>query len=109
MQDIVLKMADVFKALGDTNRLKIIKLLASKMESRLCVEDLAKRLNITQPAASQHIRVLKNVGLLEPHKVGFYVFYNINIDVFTEYKENIDFLFKLAFESCPNFKSCQKD
>jgi len=57
-------MESLCKALGDATRLKIIKILASHKDYRPCVNDLAKNLNITQPAASQHLKILKNVGLI---------------------------------------------
>lgn len=82
-------------------------MLASEMEDSLCVADLADKLGITQPAASQHIKVLKNIGILEPNRKGFRVYYNINTDVLVDYKESIDELFKLAFEKCANYGSCK--
>ena len=94
MKDIVRNMAEVFKALGDPTRLRIIRMLAWEMEDSLCVADLAGKLGITQPAASQHIKVLKNIGVLEPNRKGFRVYYNINTDVLVDYKEFIDELFK---------------
>lgn len=106
MKEVVKTMAEVFKALGDPTRLRIIRMLASNMESNLCVADLAKKLGITQPAVSQHIRILKNVGILEPNRKGFRVYYNINTDVLEIYKTNIDELFKLAFMSCPHYGKC---
>ena len=106
MRNIVVKMSEVFKALGDPKRLRIIRMLASNMENNLCVVDLAKKLGVTQPAASQHIKVLKNVGILEPNRDGFHVYYNINTDVLNDYKKNIDELFKMAFMKCSKHDTC---
>ena len=103
MREIVIQMAEVFKALGDPTRLRIIRMLASNMVDTLCVADLAKHLGISQPAASQHIKVLKNIGILEPNRKGFRVYYTINTDMMMAYKENIDELFKLAFQGCERF------
>ena len=107
MRNIVVKMSEVFKALGDPKRLRIIRMLASNMENNLCVADIAEKLYITQPAASQHIKILKNVDILEPNRKGFRVYYNINIKVLNAYKENIDVLFKKAFEKCPKQGKCK--
>ncbi len=100
-------MAEVFKALGDPTRLRLIRMLASRMEKDPCVADLAKKLGISQPAASQHIRVLRNIGILEPERQGFRVYYSINIRVLKSYKALIDELFKLAFERCLYYPSCR--
>ena len=104
----VRKMADVFKTLGDPTRLRIIRMLASNPEDTLCVADLAARLGGTQPAASQHIKVLKNIGILEANKVGFRVYYRINTNVMLAYKAELDELFEIAFAHCPQMDACEK-
>ncbi|MDD4171832.1 MAG: metalloregulator ArsR/SmtB family transcription factor [Syntrophomonas sp.] len=57
----------VFKALGEPSRLKIIKLLADK---ELCVCDLEVILQYSQPRISQHLKVLKQAGLVKERKEG---------------------------------------
>ena len=106
MDDFVVRMSEFLKALGDPTRLRIIRMLASNMESDLCVVDLAKKLGITQPATSQHIKILKNVGLLKPDKRGFRVYYNINTNAMYGYKADMDKLFEMAFTKCPNCGKC---
>jgi len=86
----------------------IIKLLASNMQDTLCVTDVAVKLGITQPAASQHIKVLKNIGLLEENRKGYKVYYSINHTVFLELKNEVDGLFLKAFEKCPHDLRCEK-
>ncbi len=105
--DKVKQTSELFKALGDVTRLRIIRMLASNPGSTLCVADLASRLNMTAPAVSQHIKALKHVGLLEPDKQGFRVYYYINTDVLKEYKKDIDDLFELAFIKCPMEGCCR--
>ncbi|MBN1215574.1 MAG: winged helix-turn-helix transcriptional regulator [Candidatus Lokiarchaeota archaeon] len=104
MHNFVEDMAKVLKALGDPTRLKIIRLLASKTETKLCVSDLSQKLGMSQPAVSQHIKTLKNINLLYPDRDGMQVFYHINIDVFEEIKKNFDELFMMAFEKNPKLK-----
>jgi ArsR family transcriptional regulator len=108
MKDMILQMAETFKALGEPNRLKIIKMLASNPERSLCVGCLAERLGITQPAVSQHLKVLKNAGLVEPNRNGYRVHYTINMERFSEFMKNSDELYQLAFEQCSGEKECQK-
>lgn len=109
MIEQVRKMAEVFKALGDPTRLRIIRMLASNPEDTLCVADLAARLGSTQPAASQHIKVLKTVGILEANKKGFRVYYRINTSVMLAYKADLDELFEIAFTRCPQVGACEED
>jgi ArsR family transcriptional regulator len=108
MKDHLKNMAEVLKSLGDEKRLKIIKILASNVNEVFCVSDVAQQLGISQPAASQHIKILKNIGILEENRRGFRVFYTINLDVLTEYKKDIDELFKKAFEKCQYDFSCDQ-
>jgi len=107
MKDRVREMSEVFKALGDPTRLRIIRMLAPGMEDNLSVTDLAKKLGITQPAVSQHIKVLKSIDFLEPDRKGFHVYYNINTEVLNAYKADIDELFKMAFKKCPKYGKCK--
>jgi ArsR family transcriptional regulator len=101
-----MEMAQVFRAFGDVNRMKIIKILASNPEESVCVSDLAGMLKITQPAASQHIRVLKSVGILVPKRQGNRTFYSIDCDRLREYKDIIDHMFKMAFVKCTYEGDC---
>ena len=92
-------LAEIFKALSDPTRLKIIRLL-SRRKPMLCVGALAHRLGISQPAVSQHLRVLKNAGILRAHRLGFHVHYVFNPSILHEHKKMIDALFSVAFECC---------
>lgn len=101
-----LRMAEVFRALGDVNRMKMIKILASNPDDSVCVVDLARMLGITQPAASQHIRVLSNVGILVPKRSGNRTFYAIDAERLHEHKATIDHMFKMAFVRCTHDGDC---
>ncbi|PIE52967.1 hypothetical protein CSA37_03365 [Candidatus Fermentibacteria bacterium] len=96
----VIKLAGLYKALGDPNRLMIIKLLASEMVREPCVQDLAKCLNITSSAVSQHLKTLKSVGIVEPQRRGNQVFYALNAETLKHYKNEIDEMFERAFKKC---------
>ncbi|WP_291565524.1 MULTISPECIES: ArsR/SmtB family transcription factor [unclassified Clostridium] len=108
MKDHLKDMANILKSLGDEKRLKIIKMLASNADETFCVSDVAQQLDISQPAASQHIKILKNIGILEENRRGFRVFYTINSDTLIEYRKDINELFKKAFERCQYDFSCDK-
>lgn len=107
MKDRLGTMANLFKTLGDKNRLKIIKILASSPDETICVSDIGKMLNISQSAASQHIRVLKGLNILNENKKGFRVYYSIDTEILTLYKMGVDELFRKAFEKCPHEYACK--
>ncbi len=64
----------VFKALAAAIRLRILGLLSSR---EMCVCEVTVALDLTQPTASHHLRILENVGLVKDRKVGKWVFYSI--------------------------------
>jgi ArsR family transcriptional regulator len=74
-----LEMVRFFKAMGCKARLAIIELLG---EERLCVGALSERLGFSQPAVSQHLRVLRDAGIVEDHRCGYHIHYSVNKDVF---------------------------
>lgn len=62
-----LKCMAVLKALGEMNRLRIMRLL---LKEQLGVNALAKRLKVSEYNVSKHLRILKDAGLLEMEKSG---------------------------------------
>lgn len=69
------KLADIFKALGDPTRLKIIALLNLR---DFCVCELVPIFNISQPAISKHMSRLKTADLVSETRKGQWVFYSLN-------------------------------
>ena len=69
------RLADIFKALSVDTRVRIVQLLKS---NTLCVNALAARLNVTPAAISQHLRILRNAGLVVADRRGYYVHYAVN-------------------------------
>ncbi|MGO8676043.1 MAG: ArsR/SmtB family transcription factor [Limisphaerales bacterium] len=57
----------VLKALGEMNRLRIMRLL---LKERVGVNAIARRLRISEYNVSKHLRILKEAGLLEMEKSG---------------------------------------
>jgi DNA-binding transcriptional ArsR family regulator len=66
--------ADVFRALSDPTRRKVLDRLAGGERS---VADLAAALPVSQPAVSQHLAALKAAGLVGERREGRKVFYRI--------------------------------
>ena len=74
-------MADllkVFKALSDETRLHLIKHL---LQHDYCVGALAKRLNISDSAVSQHLKVLRKACIIKGEKRGYYTHYYVDRQV----------------------------
>ena len=64
----------MFKALADETRLKILRLLAKR---EMCVCEVMAALDLTQPTASHHLRILEHTGLVKDRKDGKWVFYSL--------------------------------
>lgn len=74
-QEVILyDLADLFKAIGDSTRVKILWALD---EEELCVCDIAYLLNMTQSAISHQLRVLKQAELVKSRREGKIVFYSL--------------------------------
>ena len=65
--------ADVFKSLGDTTRLRLLRLLI-EADTELCVCELVDSLEQPQYNVSKHLRALKSAGLIESRKEGRWVY-----------------------------------
>jgi len=65
----------IFKALSDTNRLRILKMLQSKP---LCVCEITDILKLATSTVSKHLSILKEVGFICEDKDGKWVNYMIN-------------------------------
>jgi len=114
---IGLEMVEVLKALADINRMKIIRVLAANPDKSVCVSDLSRILNISQPAVSQHIRILKGVGILRRNRVGNLTYYRIDAEQLKNHKDLLDDMFRKAMTRCTfegncgdcPLKSCYED
>lgn len=69
-------LASTLNLAGNAVRLKILYLL--KKEEEMCPCDLSDVLEMTVPAISQHLRKLKDGGLVEGKKIGQTVFYSLS-------------------------------
>ena len=69
------KMAEMFKVMNDPTRLKIINAL---LLSEMCVCDVAALLDMTQPAISHHIKILRQSGLIRYRRDGKVVYYSLD-------------------------------
>ncbi len=66
------RISDIFKQLGDPTRTRIFWLLCHCEE---CVINIAAMMDMSSPAVSHHLRMLKNTGLINSRREGKEVFY----------------------------------
>jgi len=71
----------IFKALADETRLKIIELLS---DGEMCACQLLKNFNITQPTLSYHMKLLCNCGIVMARREGAWMHYRNNGTVIEE-------------------------
>ncbi len=96
LQDVetsICTLSDILKLAGNDVRLKILFLLDKEVD--LCPCDLADILDMTVPAVSQHLRKLKDGGLLNNIRDGKQIFYSLQepykeilTPMFNQIKEN---------------------
>ena len=93
-------LVDVFKALSDETRLRILNLL---YERELCVCDVMEILQITQAKASRHLIYLKNAGLVKDRKQAQWAYYSMRND------NKPKLLDSLVYDSLRTIELYQKD
>jgi ArsR family transcriptional regulator len=75
------QLAKFLKALADEKRLLIIKLLGRRS---MCVCELESLVELTQPAVSHHLKILRESGVVTDTRHGKWIFYSLNEDSYTE-------------------------
>ena len=82
-------VAAICKALGDSNRLQIVKMLSG---GEKCGCKLLEAFDITQPTLSHHMKILCDCGLVNDRKEGKWHHYSINVVVWKEFSDFISFV-----------------
>lgn len=96
------EIAGICKALGDENRVKIIKMLSA---GELCACRILEALDITQPTLSHHMKILSDCALVAARKEGKWLYYSINCGRFSEFKDCISEISCTKQETC----CCRKE
>ena len=68
-------VANILKLLGDKTRLTMVKIMA---DHECCVCEFVAMFEMSQPAISQHLRKLKDTGIVKESRKGQWVFYSLN-------------------------------
>lgn len=82
----------VLPLLADQTRLRILRHL---LEQDFCVGALARKLAISEPAVSQHLKKLRQCGLVTGEKRGYWVHYSVNTALVTEAADELRTLAEL--------------
>jgi len=72
--ELYVDLAETFRALADSTRAKIVHAL---MDQPLCVCDLAQVVGVSEPAVSQHLRLLRTLRIVRGRRAGKMVFYSL--------------------------------
>jgi DNA-binding transcriptional ArsR family regulator len=81
------QLAELHKALSVPVRLRILELIGQRP---LCVNAITRCLEISQPAVSQHLAVLKHAGLVSSTKQGYTVHYRLDRQRLEEFRRALD-------------------
>ena len=80
-------VALICKALGDSNRLQIVRMLS---DGEKCGCKLLEAFQITQPTLSHHMKTLCDCGLVNARKDGKWSHYSLNCETLTAFKRFIE-------------------
>lgn len=80
------EIVEIFKALSVKSRILIIKLIRDKKQ---CVNAITSKLDISQSAVSQHLKVLRDCNLVMSDRYGSIVHYQLNKEKMNEFKKAI--------------------
>ncbi len=69
------RLEDLFRTLGDANRLKILRIIGDQRRS---VSEIVEMSGLSQPLASHHLRVLREQNILKTRREGPFVYYELS-------------------------------
>ena len=95
-------MTDIFKALAEESRLRILSLL---IERELCVCEIEATLNLTQSNVSRHLTILKKCGIVSSQKDAQWTYYSIS----SEFKQDHSTLWQYLTEHLPELSTYLAD
>jgi ArsR family transcriptional regulator, arsenate/arsenite/antimonite-responsive transcriptional repressor len=70
-------LAQVFKALGDPVRLRLVSLIGAHQGGEVCVCDLTTAFDLSQPTISHHLKVLREAGIITSERRSTWVYYRL--------------------------------
>ncbi len=97
-----LESFEMFKALAVETRVKILDLL--KAQGPLGAKEIAKLLCITPAAASQHLKILKQAGLVRSERKGYWIPYSIIVEALEKYRLKLSQVCSCGCQGIVNWK-----
>jgi ArsR family transcriptional regulator, arsenate/arsenite/antimonite-responsive transcriptional repressor len=98
-------LVDIFKALSEENRLRILSMI---LDGEMCVCSIEACLNMSQSNASRHLNVLKHCGILISYKKAQWTYYQINAKFITDHEELYNYLC-IKLRGLPTYEIDQKN
>lgn len=100
------ELFEIMKSLGDETRYNLVKLL---LQHDFCVGALAKRLNMSKSAVSQHLKILRNAKIVKGEKRGYFTHYYVDRELLREIANEIVELSELEKIKTKCSKSANKN
>ncbi len=86
------ELFEIMKSLGDETRYNLVKLL---LQHDFCVGALAKRLDMSESAVSQHLKILRNAEIVKGEKRGYFAHYYVDRELLKKMAKEIAVLSEL--------------
>ncbi|OGP52019.1 MAG: hypothetical protein A2Y79_12140 [Deltaproteobacteria bacterium RBG_13_43_22] len=83
--EIKIEPPEMFKVLSVPTRVKIMDLLKTK--GPLGVKDISRKMTITPAAVSQHLKLLRQAGLVTSERKGYWIPYSVNEETLENYRQ----------------------
>lgn len=84
-------LAGLSKALGHPVRVQIVEMLG-RYEGEVCVCDVERHFDLTQPTISHHLRVLRKAGIIDGEQRGLWIYYHIRLGALDPLRELLGIL-----------------
>lgn len=86
MERVYIDTAKILKAISDPKRLRIVDMLSC---GELCGCEILEAFHITQPTLSHDMKVLVEAGIVNDRREGKNIFYSLNGECLTEFKDTL--------------------
>ena len=99
---MIIDPAEIFKVLSVDTHVNIIELL--KANGALGVKDISAKLGLTPPAISQHLKILKQAGMVRSERKGYWIPYTINVEAMENCRKVLDEVCTCGCQGTGKFK-----